>query len=103
MNDFGLIENILLKTIAVTVTKPRNLHTLSYSLFVMYYMYGCVWAIPTYRVYRLNDNFWYSRQLLPSRKTHNMLVLIPTEKFRMSIKYVWSVEKYHQRVLIRHL
>ena len=48
--------------------------------FLMYYIYRSVWAIPTYRVYRLYDNKRSNRQInvLWRNKIKNFLALYPS-------------------------
>ena len=40
----------------IKIDEIRKRKFLAFRIFVLYYIYGSVWAIPTYRVYRLYDN-----------------------------------------------
>ena len=56
----GLIEKYSAEDYDCKIKKLKSLPVLSYFIFVMYYIYGRVRAIPTYRVYRLYDNIMES-------------------------------------------
>ena len=58
MNDLGLDTNLDTCTctcilLNIMTEKLKGLSAWSYFVFVLYCIYGRIWAIPTYRVYQL--------------------------------------------------